>query len=50
MFQLNQGEKEVVVASCDHLNNIKFTPNLDYLVGYLVDSASVKQNHFVWAN
>ena len=30
MFQLSQGEKDEVVANCDHLNNIKFSPTLPY--------------------
>ncbi len=30
MFQLTTEEKEEVVANCDHLNNLKFSPNLPY--------------------
>ena len=30
MFQLTQIEKEQVVANCDHLQNLKFSPNLPY--------------------
>ncbi len=30
MFQLTQDEKEEVVAFCDHLKNLKYSPNLPY--------------------
>jgi len=30
MFQLTKKEKEQVVANCDHLQNMKFSPNLPY--------------------
>ena len=30
MFQLNQAEKEKVVTICDHLNALKFSPQLPY--------------------
>lgn len=30
MFQLTPIEKEEVVAKCDHLKNLKFSPNLPY--------------------
>ncbi len=30
MFQLTKKEKEQVVANCDHLQNLKFSPNLPY--------------------
>ena len=30
MFQLTQEEKEEVVANCDHLKNLKFSPNLPF--------------------
>jgi len=28
MFQLTQDEKDEVVAICDHLQNLKYSPNL----------------------
>ena len=31
MFQLSQGEKDEVVANCDHLRNLKFSPNLPFV-------------------
>lgn len=31
MFQLTLIEKEEVVAKCDHLKNLKFSPNLPYV-------------------
>ena len=31
MFQLNSEEKAEVVAKCDHLRNIRFSPNLPYV-------------------
>jgi hypothetical protein len=30
MFQLTKSEKNKVVAKCDHLNKMKFSPNLPY--------------------
>ena len=30
MFQLTENEKEEVVANCDHLKNLKYSPNLPY--------------------
>ena len=30
MFQLTEKEKEHVVANCDHLKNLKFSPNLPF--------------------
>lgn len=30
MFQLTENEKEKVVANCDHLKNLKYSPNLPY--------------------
>ena len=30
MFQLTEEEKEDVVANCDHLKSLKFSPNLPY--------------------
>lgn len=30
MFQLTKREKEEVVANCDHLKNLKYSPNLPY--------------------
>lgn len=30
MFQLNKGEKEEVIANCDNLHNLKFSPHLPY--------------------
>lgn len=30
MFQLTADEKEQVVANCDHLQNLKYSPNLPY--------------------
>jgi hypothetical protein len=30
MFQLNAGEKAEVVANCDHLDKLKFSPSLPY--------------------
>ncbi|MFC1766870.1 ORF6N domain-containing protein [Planctomycetota bacterium] len=30
MFQLSENEKQEVVANCDHLNNLKFSPVLPY--------------------
>ena len=30
MFQLNKAEKDEVVANCDHLSNLKFSPTLPY--------------------
>jgi hypothetical protein len=30
MFQLNEKEKTEVVANCDHLKKLKFSPNLPY--------------------
>jgi hypothetical protein len=30
MFQLTQDEKDEVVAICDHLSNLKYSPNLPY--------------------
>jgi len=30
MFQLNEREKEEVVANCDHLKKLKFSPNLPH--------------------
>jgi hypothetical protein len=30
MFQLTQDEKDEVVANCDHLSKIKYSPNLPY--------------------
>lgn len=31
MFQLTQEEKEEVVAKCDHLKTLKYSPNLPYV-------------------
>jgi len=31
MFQLTQQEKNDVVANCDHLTNLRFSPNLPYV-------------------
>ena len=31
MFQLNAEEKEYVVANCDHLRRLKFSPHLPYV-------------------
>jgi phage regulator Rha-like protein len=31
MFQLTQEEKEEVVANCDHLKTLKYSPNLPYV-------------------
>jgi len=31
MFQLTQEEKDEVVANCDHLKNLKYSPNLPYV-------------------
>lgn len=31
MFQLNTKEKTEVVAKCDHLKNLKYSPNLPYV-------------------
>lgn len=31
MFQLNEQEKDEVVANCDHLHNIKYSPYLPYV-------------------
>ncbi len=31
MFQLNQEEKDQVVANCDHLKNLKYSPSLPYV-------------------
>ena len=31
MFRLTQDEKEEVVANCDHLKNLKFSPNLPFV-------------------
>ena len=31
MFQLTQQEKTDVVANCDHLSNLKFSPNLPFV-------------------
>ena len=31
MFQLTQQEKDKVVANCDHLRNLKYSPNLPYV-------------------
>ena len=31
MFQLTQREKDEVVANCDHLKNLKYSPNLPYV-------------------
>jgi hypothetical protein len=31
MFQLSKDEKNEVVANCDHLKNLKFSPNLPYV-------------------
>jgi hypothetical protein len=30
LFQLNQKEKDKLVTNCDHLNSLKFSPNLPY--------------------
>ncbi len=30
MFQLSEGEKKEVIANCDHLKNLKFSPQLPY--------------------
>ena len=30
MFQLTENEKEKVVANCDHLKNLKYSPSLPY--------------------
>jgi hypothetical protein len=30
MFQLSENEKAEVVANCDHLKRLKFSPNLPY--------------------
>jgi exosome complex RNA-binding protein Csl4 len=30
MFQLTQNEKDEVVANCDHLSTLKYSPNLPY--------------------
>jgi hypothetical protein len=30
MFKLTGIEKSEVVANCDHLNNLKYSPNLPY--------------------
>jgi len=31
MFQLTEQEKQEVVANCDHLKRLKFSPNLPYV-------------------
>lgn len=31
MLQLTQEEKDKVVANCDHLTNLKYSPNLPYV-------------------
>jgi hypothetical protein len=31
MFQLNTKEKTEVVAKCDHLKNLKYSPNMPYV-------------------
>ena len=31
MFQLTRDEKKEVVANCDHLRNLKFSPNLPFV-------------------
>lgn len=31
MFQLNEEEKDKVVANCDHLENLKYSPYLPYM-------------------
>ena len=31
MFQLNKKEKSEVVANCDHLKNLKFSPNMPFV-------------------
>ncbi len=31
MFQLNKQEKSEVVANCDHLKNLKYSPNLPFV-------------------
>lgn len=31
MFQLNSKEKAEVVANCDHLSRLKYSPNLSYV-------------------
>jgi len=31
MFQLTNQEKQEVVANCDHLERLKFSPNLPYV-------------------
>jgi len=31
MFQLNESEKDKVVANCDHLQNLKYSPYLPYV-------------------
>jgi hypothetical protein len=31
MFQLTQEEKDEVVANCDHLKNLKYSPNLPFV-------------------
>ncbi|MCU0370579.1 MAG: ORF6N domain-containing protein [Bacteroidales bacterium] len=31
MFQLTESEKQEVVAKCDHLNRLKFSPSLPYV-------------------
>ncbi|MCH8520297.1 MAG: ORF6N domain-containing protein, partial [Nanoarchaeota archaeon] len=53
MFQLTQEEKNELVANCDHLNSLKFSPNLPYvfteqgvsmLAGLLRSSKAIEVN------
>lgn len=38
IFQLTQEEKEQVVANCDHLQNLKYSPYLPYVFNELCNS------------
>ena len=48
MFQLTGIEKSEVVANCDHLNNLKYSPNLPYAFteyGVVMLASVLKSKH-----
>lgn len=53
MFQLTVNEKEEVVANCDHLKNLKFSPNLPYVFtehGAVMLAGVLNSNRAIEAN
>ncbi len=43
MFHLTAEEKAEVVANCDHLTKLKFSPHLPRTIGFVVDPLEKKE-------